>query len=107
MADDLRLVGGMLEPDPVLTERQMEALRYLWTYVQEKRVYPLQREINVHFGISTTGAVAVLVPLAKKGVIVRTTGVRGVRITEKGLRVLRNNGVAVDAVEQLDLGQVG
>lgn len=100
-----RITNGVLEPDPVLTSRQMEALIFLWKYYGANRQYPSLREMATGMGAPISTVVAVLEPLVKKGVAAKAgvNRARNIRITELGVRILQAAGVA--GTTQLELGQ--
>lgn len=96
-----RAPDTMLEPEPVLTDRQAECLRYLYRYFREHAYYPTQREIAEAMGLRTTTAAVYLDPLEKKGVVTRAgRSRRNVRITPQGVRMLRRLGVALDGEQE-------
>lgn len=95
-------VPGFLEPEPRLTSRQAECLKFIWTYFERERQYPLAREITTAMGIQSSTAASLLDPLVKKGALVRVTkGPRNLRITELGMRLVSKMGLTE---AQLELG---
>jgi SOS-response transcriptional repressor LexA len=99
----MRLDNGLLEPCPRLTPRQLEVLRFIWTFFQEAETYPTHREIATAIGAQSTNVAPWLNALEKKGVIARPArGMRNIRLTREGLRALHQAGV-IPAGEQLEL----
>ncbi len=70
-----------------LTDRQLNALRYVHGHIKEHGYPPTLREIGKHMGItSTNGVNDHLRALERKGYIHRTDQLsRGIRLTVKGL----------------------
>lgn len=100
---NMRLDNGLLEPRARLTSRQLEVLSFIWTFFQRAETYPTHREIATAIGAQSTNAAPWLNALEKKGVLSRPArGIRNIRLTREGLRVLVKAGV-IPQGEQLEL----
>ncbi len=67
-----------------ITEKQEKVLTFIRDYYLEKGVAPTLLELQEYLGISTKrGVVSHLEALEKKGFIIRTGGVRGIRIQQE------------------------
>lgn len=95
----------ILRPDPRLTTREAEMLRFVWGYLLDQRRYPLRREIHAHFrGSGRPGPAAIVTSLLEAGVFVRMPDTtRALRITRHGVRALRRIGALPN--DRLGLGQ--
>lgn len=72
------------------TDRQQEALEFIYDHIVDKGFAPSLREIGKHMSIlSTNGVNDHLLALERKGLIERTHMIsRAIRITEKGGKLL-------------------
>jgi SOS-response transcriptional repressor LexA len=99
----MHLENGVLEPTPQLTPRQTEVLRFIWRFFRESDAYPTHREIAQGIGAQSTNVAPWLNALVRKGVLCKNakTGVRKIRLTAQGIRVLQRAGVIAEG-EQLE-----
>lgn len=74
--------GGRLLP--VLAPRQLEALRFIYSYAIKNRDYPTGGEVGEAMGMTKQAASSVLTTLVKKGYAYRDRSLseRNIRLTE-------------------------
>ena len=95
-----------LAPEPQLTAKQVQALAFMYGYLQEHRVYPTQREVAAAMSLSSNSAATYIDPLERKGVVTKLPGQpRNLRITRAGVKALVQHGVIQQ--DQLDLELTG
>ena len=63
-----------------LTDRQMQALDFVLSYIQKNNMPPTLVEVGAQLGITPVAAANILDAMAKKGVITRGSGTRGIRL---------------------------
>lgn len=87
MAQDV--ITGVL-PDggrllPVLSDRQSDCLRFIYSYAVQNRDYPLGTEIAEHLGVSKQAVTSIVNALIRKGYVYRdrTLAQRNLRLTEE------------------------
>ena len=100
--------GIAMQPLPMLTEKQANCLRFLYTYFMEHRYYPTQREVMDALGVKGTNAAGYLDPLEKKGYLVRDilAGTRrNIRLTKQAIEKLELMGEVIETAirDQLSL----
>jgi SOS-response transcriptional repressor LexA len=95
-----------LVPDPQLTAKQVQALAFVYEYLQRHRVYPTQREVAAAMSLNSNSAATYLEPLERKGMVTKMLGQpRNLRITRGGVKALVAHGVITQ--DQLDLELTG
>lgn len=107
MAESTQVTGATL-PDggrllPVLSARQMEALRFIYDYAVEHRDYPTGPEIAERLGISKQGAASMVGTLVKKGYAFKDKNFseRNIRLTEVAIeRMQREAGRSAELFPQ-------
>ena len=78
-----------------LTEKQQKVLRYIKGRLEENNP-PSQREIARYFGLAQNAIYQLIRYLRKKGYLADSAGHRGIRLSEKYLRQIRQGeGIAV------------
>lgn len=88
-------MSRLIEPLPVLTERQEDILRYIFTHFRESLSYPTKSQICRHFEAKSNNTAALVNPLFKKGLLRKLAG-RGVyELTEQGVEKIRRLGIRI------------
>lgn len=79
---------------PKLTEKQLNCLRFLYKFYQEKLYYPSRREIADEMGISAPSANQHVEYLIQKGYLVRVVGEsRNIRLNPDADVALKHLGI--------------
>jgi DNA-binding MarR family transcriptional regulator len=83
---------------PRLTARQLQILKFLFSYYTQNRYYPTQREIAKGVKLSTNNCGAYIDPLIRKGYLERRSLSKGrnLAFTALGLERLKMEGVTKD-----------
>lgn len=84
-----------------LSSRQQEILKYITTYTNQHGFPPTIREIGVGIGISKSPVAWHLIRLSDAGYVRRRRRTpRGLKLTDKGARWVKNNEQAEQAINQ-------